>query len=32
VVTVSPQGSRTIIKSGVQAGDKVLVREGALLQ
>lgn len=26
------QGSRTIIRSGVQAGDKVLIREGALLQ
>jgi len=32
VVTGEQQGSRTIIKSGVQAGDKVLVREGALLQ
>lgn len=26
------QGSRTIIRSGVQAGEKVLIREGALLQ
>jgi len=32
VVTGEQQGSRTIIRSGVQAGDKVLVREGALLQ
>jgi len=32
VVTGEQQGARTIIKSGVQAGDKVLVREGALLQ
>jgi len=32
VVTGEQQGSRTIIKSGVQVGDKVLVREGALLQ
>ena len=32
VVTGEQQGSRTIVKSGVQAGDKVLVREGALLQ
>jgi cobalt-zinc-cadmium efflux system membrane fusion protein len=33
--TVQPseqQGDRTIIKSGLQAGDLVLVREGALLQ
>jgi cobalt-zinc-cadmium efflux system membrane fusion protein len=32
VVTGEQQGSRTIVKSGVQVGDKVLVREGALLQ
>jgi len=32
VVTGEQQGSRTIIKSGIKAGEKVLVREGALLQ
>jgi len=32
VVTGEQQGSRTIVRSGVQVGDKVLVREGALLQ
>ncbi|HET7108062.1 MAG TPA: efflux RND transporter periplasmic adaptor subunit [Candidatus Acidoferrum sp.] len=32
VVAGEQQGDRTIIKNGVQAGDKVLVREGALLQ
>jgi len=32
VVAGEQQGTRTIVKSGVQAGDKVLVREGALLQ
>jgi cobalt-zinc-cadmium efflux system membrane fusion protein len=32
VVTGEQQGDRTIIKSGVQAGEKVLIREGALLQ
>jgi len=32
VVTGEQQGSRTIIKSGIKAGDKVLIREGALLQ
>jgi hypothetical protein len=32
VTTGEQQGGRTIIKSGVQAGDKVLIREGALLQ
>jgi len=32
VVTGEQQGSRTIVKSGVQPGDKVLIREGALLQ
>lgn len=32
VVTGEQQGSRTIVKSGVQTGDKVLIREGALLQ
>lgn len=32
VVTGEQQGLRTIIKSGVQVGEKVLVREGALLQ
>jgi cobalt-zinc-cadmium efflux system membrane fusion protein len=32
VTTGEQQGGRTIIKSGVQAGDKVLMREGALLQ
>jgi len=32
VVTGEQQGSRTIIKGGIKAGDKVLVREGALLQ
>ena len=32
VVTGEQQGARTIVKSGVQAGDKVLIREGALLQ
>lgn len=33
--TVQPteqQGDRTIIKGGIQAGEKVLIREGALLQ
>ena len=32
IVAGEQQGARTIIRSGVQAGDKVLVREGALLQ
>jgi cobalt-zinc-cadmium efflux system membrane fusion protein len=32
VVTGEQQGQRTIIKSGVQVGDKVLIREGTLLQ
>lgn len=32
VVTGEQQGQRTIIRSGLQAGEKVLVREGALLQ
>ena len=32
VATGEQQGSRTIVKSGVQPGDKVLIREGALLQ
>jgi membrane fusion protein, heavy metal efflux system len=32
VVTGEQQGDRTIIKSGVQTGEKVLIREGALLQ
>ena len=32
VVTGEQQGDRTIIKSGVQSGEKVLIREGALLQ
>jgi cobalt-zinc-cadmium efflux system membrane fusion protein len=32
VMTGEQQGDRTIIKSGVRAGDKVLIREGALLQ
>ncbi len=32
VVTGEQQGQRTIVKSGVKVGDKVLVREGALLQ
>jgi cobalt-zinc-cadmium efflux system membrane fusion protein len=32
VMTGEQQADRTIIKSGVQAGDKVLIREGALLQ
>jgi cobalt-zinc-cadmium efflux system membrane fusion protein len=32
VVTGEQQGSRTIVKNGVQVGDKVLIREGALLQ
>ena len=32
VVAGEQQGDRTIIKSGVQAGEKVLIREGALLQ
>jgi cobalt-zinc-cadmium efflux system membrane fusion protein len=32
VTTGEQQGGRTIIKSGVEAGDKVLIREGALLQ
>jgi multidrug efflux pump subunit AcrA (membrane-fusion protein) len=32
VVTGEQQGSRTIVKNGVQTGDKVLIREGALLQ
>jgi cobalt-zinc-cadmium efflux system membrane fusion protein len=32
VVTGEQQGSRTIVKSGVKIGDKVLIREGTLLQ
>ena len=32
VVTGEQQGSRSVIKSGLQAGEKVLIREGALLQ
>ena len=32
VSTGEQQGGRTIIKSGVSVGDKVLIREGALLQ
>jgi membrane fusion protein, heavy metal efflux system len=32
VVSGEQQGDRTIIKSGVQGGEKVLIREGALLQ
>jgi membrane fusion protein, heavy metal efflux system len=32
IVAGEQQGARTIIRSGVQAGDRVLVREGALLQ
>lgn len=32
VATGEQQASRTIVKSGIQVGDKVLVREGALLQ
>lgn len=32
VTTGEQQGGRTIIKSGVAVGDKVLIREGALLQ
>ena len=32
VTTGEQQGGRTIVKSGVQAGEKVLIREGALLQ
>lgn len=32
VQTSEQQGAMTIIKSGLQAGDRVLVREGALLQ
>jgi len=32
VQTSEQQGARTIIKKGLQAGDRVLVREGALLQ
>jgi multidrug efflux pump subunit AcrA (membrane-fusion protein) len=32
VVTGEQHGDRTIIKSGVQAGEKALIREGALLQ
>jgi membrane fusion protein, heavy metal efflux system len=32
VVTGDQEGERTIIKRGLQLGDKVLVREGALLQ
>jgi cobalt-zinc-cadmium efflux system membrane fusion protein len=32
VVTGEQQGGRTIIRSGVQVGDRVLIREGALLQ
>ena len=32
VIAGEQQGTRTIVKSGVQAGDKVLIREGALLQ
>lgn len=32
VVTGEQQAARTIVKSGVKEGDKVLVREGALLQ
>ena len=32
VVAGEQQGSRTVIKSGLQAGEKVLIREGALLQ
>jgi membrane fusion protein, heavy metal efflux system len=32
VVTGEQHGDRTIIKTGVQAADKVLIREGALLQ
>jgi membrane fusion protein, heavy metal efflux system len=31
-VTGEQQGARTVVKNGVQIGDKVLVREGALLQ
>jgi cobalt-zinc-cadmium efflux system membrane fusion protein len=31
-VTGEQQGPRTIVKSGVKVGDKVLIREGALLQ
>jgi membrane fusion protein, heavy metal efflux system len=32
VVTGEQHGDRTIIKGGVQSGEKVLIREGALLQ
>ena len=32
VQTTEQQGDRTIIKSGLQVGERVLVREGALLQ
>jgi len=32
VVTGEQQGARTVIKSGLQPGEKVLIREGALLQ
>ena len=32
VVAGEQQGERTIIKTGVQAGEKILIREGALLQ
>ena len=32
IVTGDQEGERTIIKGGLQMGDKVLIREGALLQ
>jgi cobalt-zinc-cadmium efflux system membrane fusion protein len=32
VTTGEQQGGRTIVKSGLQVGEKVLIREGALLQ
>jgi multidrug efflux pump subunit AcrA (membrane-fusion protein) len=32
VTTGEQQGGRTIVKSGVQVGERVLIREGALLQ
>jgi cobalt-zinc-cadmium efflux system membrane fusion protein len=32
VTTGEQIGQRTVIKNGLQVGDKVLIREGALLQ
>jgi len=32
VVAGEQQGSRTVIKGGLHTGEKVLIREGALLQ